>query len=267
MRTPTHLHAVTIVKNGMPWIKHHLPMLEKSGVPFTWHVSEGASDNINCTSWCRKPEPGLSTDGTKEYLDSISRHPNVRLYRKDLWAGKIEQINAFAGAISGPSIVAQIDADELYTSQQIAKIMELFRTRPDVSYMRFWCDYFICEGIVTTNPDGYGNRRNLEWTRFWRADRGYRFTSHEPAVFRGNRGKCMERDETLKHGIRFQHMAYATEASVAAKEYFYNYPGALAQWRALRDNKQWPCRNVGNFLSWVGEGVTAEPFKGEIIRV
>ena len=100
-------HFFTIVLNGMPWISCHLPVFNKLNVDWRWHVIEGAAKNVGCTSWCKSIPPSLSTDGTTEYLNEISSHPRVRLYRSKMWNGKLDMVNAFAAEIKAGDTVME----------------------------------------------------------------------------------------------------------------------------------------------------------------
>ena len=89
------LHVLTIVLDGMPTLPAIFFNLNALKLDWTWHVVEGAAANTNCTKWCAQQQPRLSLDGTSEFLDMISRHPRVKLYRKPWWAGgKVEMVNA-----------------------------------------------------------------------------------------------------------------------------------------------------------------------------
>ncbi len=39
MATP--IRFFTIVLNGMPFLRYHLPMLQKLTIPWEWHIAEG----------------------------------------------------------------------------------------------------------------------------------------------------------------------------------------------------------------------------------
>src|ERR1700733_14549683 len=103
----------TIVLNGMPFLRHHLPVFQKLSVDWEWHIAEGLADLRHDTAWSlrkrwsiRKPfrlqssgwlpgqmhAGGRSVDGTREYLDEIvALDSRVKVWRKPagtLWDGK-----------------------------------------------------------------------------------------------------------------------------------------------------------------------------------
>jgi hypothetical protein len=254
------LHIITIVKNGQPWIERHLPIFEATGLDWTWHISEGTADNILDTSWCSKIEPGLSTDGTSAYLDSISRHPRVRLYRKDLWAGKLAMIQASRHLIDNDCVVFTVDVDEEWRPEDIVKMVRLFEKKHQVMSARFWCTFMLGPNIKAVAQDAWSNRKH-EWHRMWRGRRNAQWQSHEAPIYDHNRGLIMDRNETKALGISFLHHAYELRSQLEFKEKFYRYPGAVAQWESLQKNTKWPLANLSDYLSWVGPGVGADLYQ------
>lgn len=249
----------TIVLDGLPFIADHLAVLESTALDWTWHISEGVSAPVRDTAWCRAIEPRLSMDGTKEYLDSISKHPRVRLYRKPVWQGKTEQINAGMGEADNNTVVLQMDSDEMWTGAQLEKLVRVFRTMPHIMSARFWCRFMVGPGLEAITQDGWSNRKS-EWHRAWRGRKNHRFSSHEPPIYDGNRGRILDRDETKKMGLVFHHRAYELEKQLQFKALYYKYGGAVEQWRALNNHDQFPVP-LDNFLSWVGPGVVADRIK------
>lgn len=248
----------TIVLDGLPFIAEHLATLEATGLDWTWHISEGVALNVKDTSWCGRIEPRLSNDGTSAYLDSISRHPRVRLYRNTQWDGKTAQINAGMGSIDNDTVVVQMDCDEYWRPEQLVKMVRLFQLNPSIMSMKFWCRFLLGPNLEAITQDNWSNRSS-EWHRAWRGRRGHKFTSHEAPVYYMNRGRIMERDETKKHGLVFVHKAYYTEKQLAFKARYYQYPGALEQWQALQAHTQFPVP-LNNFLAWVPPGVMADKY-------
>lgn len=244
------LDIVTIVLNGMPWIAHHFPVLNSlTDVNWTWHVVEGAADNVKDTRWCKKPSPGLSTDGTAQFLDALRSHPRVRLYRKPLWAGKVEMVNTPLLQIKEKSVLMQIDSDEIWTAENIRGVIRLFKDDAGAQRAKFLCRYFLGPNIVTTTPDAYGNN-SWEWLRAWRFQPGMSFATHEPPDLKGGpEGPTLTREFTLYYGLTFDHYAYVLPKQVEAKEHYYGYKSAVAQWKLLQLTKQWPV-TLRTFLAW-----------------
>lgn len=241
----------TIVLDGLPWIAYHLPVFNKLSIDWEWHIAEGVSKPVADTGWCKGIPPRLSTDGTKEYLDSISRHPRVKVVRKEEWNGKTEQINACVKGVQPGDIVMQVDSDEMWTARQLELIVRILTSGGPENSCSFWCRYFVGPDIVITTRDCYAEHKAWEWRRAWKAQDDFRFTKHEPpevnltSTWHGN-------DHTASIGLVFDHYAYALESQVAlkAKYYGHDYSNAVEQWRKLQLNTKWPAR-LGDFFPWV----------------
>lgn len=252
------LLAFTIVLDGMPWIPLHLPMLNRVSADWEWHIIEGVARPVNCTSWCRPLMPRLSKDGTSQYIDSIAGHPRVRIHRKDEWQGKIEMVNRAASMVQEPdTILFEIDADEVWESWQVDSIVGLFSDDRSRNTAFFRCRYFVGQNVVTSGRNCFGDNP-YEWNRVWKVNPGCRFSRHEPPSIVGLKPIPFTKDETESAGLVFDHYAYATEAQVQFKEYFYGYSGATSQWRRLQNNTRWPAR-LRSFLPWVKDDCLAMP--------
>lgn len=248
----------TIVLDGQPFIERHLPVFERLSIPWEWRIAEGAALNTHCTKWCQPQAPRLSTDGTSEYLTKISKHPNVRVFRRQLWDGKLSQCNACIAGLDEECVLLQVDVDEFYTVEQIEKIVTLFRHRKQVMRMLFWCNYWLGPHIKATSINGYGNRNGGEWLRAFRYLPGMKFTQHEPPILGGNPGVAMGRDETRANGIVFDHYAWLLESQAVFKCNFYGYKDAASHWRKLQSNTKWPVKDLRELLPWVGPGASAD---------
>jgi hypothetical protein len=253
------LHSVTLCLDGMPWLAKHLATLEASGLDWTWHIVHGAAANTGSTKWCKMQMPRFSIDGSAEYINSLLPHPRVRIYQRQWWpGGKDQMLNA---ALPNEScVLMQIDADEIWTAEQLREIVKTFSENPTISAMKFWCRYFLGPRIIEISKDGYGNREPQGW-RAWRFEPGMKWDSHEPPVLAGNKGShIISREETGAMGLVFDHFAYATEAQVAYKERFYGYKDAVKQWRKLQANTVWPTP-LKPFFPWAGESAVADVLK------
>jgi glycosyl transferase family 2 len=250
------LEVITIVHNGMPWIAHHFPILNSlTDVDWRWHVCEGAADNIKDTKWCKKPTQGISTDGTAQFLDSIARSPRVKLYRKSLWQGKVDMVNAPIPSMQSDAVVLQVDCDEFWTADQIRGILKIFEENQEIGYARFFCNYFLGPNIITTGESSYGNKSN-EWLRAWRYKPGMKWITHEPPNLGGNQGREMTRFETRERGLVFNHYAYVLDSQIAQKEKYYGYENLALQWKILQMTRQWPVK-LKSFLRWTDEAASA----------
>ena len=261
------LHFFTIVLNGEPFIRHHLEQFLFLPFRWHWHIIEGVAELNHDTAWSlpnggrisdELHNNGLSNDGTSEYLDRISRkHPErITLYRKppgQFWDGKREMVNAPLPRINEECLLWQVDADELWVAEKLAAMRELFIASPQKTAAYFHCDYFV-------GPRKYVSTLNTwatypeDWIRVWRYAPGLTWSAHEPPIILNREGRNpatmnpFSRDETLRHGITFQHFAYALESQVRFKEIYYGYKDAVYHWRRLQ-NSCGPV-NPGEFLPW-----------------
>lgn len=252
------LHIATIVLDGMPQIRWHLPILDQLQIPWHWHIAEGAAANVKDTSWCKPQASRLSRDGTTEYLNSLASHPRVSLYRKQLWNGKVEMFNTMLANIKEPGVILQMDSDECWSAQQLKDLVTLFDT-PEFSNKNcayFYCRYYVGMNIVITSENTYGNKPG-EWLRAWRFTPGMKFERHEPPIMANFRAVPFLREMTAEQGLMFQHFAYCFPEQVAYKEKFYGYTNALAQWHRLQANKVWPVK-LRDFLPWVKDEAVAD---------
>lgn len=249
---------LTIVLDGMPFIKKHLDTFERLPIQWEWRVAEGASANTHCTAWCKPQAPRLSRDSTTEYLNSLVDHPRVKLFRRQLWDGKVSMFNACLTGLDEECIILECDVDEFFSTAQIMAIVKMFQDRRDAMRAFFWCKYWLGRNIVATSNNGYGNRNPGEWLRAFRFRPGMAFSRHETPVLDGNRGVAITRDETKVLGLVFNHYAWLLESQAAAKQNFYGYPDALSHWKRLQENKVWPVKDLRTFLPWVGEGASAD---------
>lgn len=247
------LAVFTIVKDGMPFLPTVFFNLQATKLDWHWIVAEGSSLNSHCTGWCSEQAPGLSTDGTTEFLNIISKHPRVSVVRKELWDGKVAMCNACLAFIKEPCVLLQMDADELWRPDVIERLVRSFELDVLMSRALFKCRYFLGVNIVSTSRDGYGNRAG-EWARAWRFTPGDKFERHEPPQLNQNyQGYIFQLE-----GIHFDHFAWWHEGQAGYKELFYGYPGALSHWKALQENRAWPIEDLRKFLPWVGPGGSAD---------
>lgn len=240
----------TIVLDGEPWIERYLGVFQSLAIPWRWIVIEGASDNVGCTSWCSRIAPRLSEDGTTQYLDGI-KDQRVTVKRQALWHGKAAMCNAALSEIHVPCLLWQVDADELWTRNQIESVVRLFSSHPDRNCAWFWCRYFLGPDIAVLWPDNWANNPAYEWKRVWRFEPGMRFKTHEPPVIEGFDERPLRHSETEAVGAIFDHHAYSTLAQVQFKQRYYagasnpkapHYRTLVAGWKRLQANQTWPVK-------------------------
>lgn len=252
------LHIFTIVLDGMRFLPAQFYTFNRLNLDWHWHIAHGAAANVNCTRWCRAQEPSLSSDGTAEYLQLLAEHPRISVHNRPLWEqGKVEMVNACIQEITDPCILFEVDADELWTTEQVEHIYRMLGNSETANCARFRCNYFVGPNVVTVGDNCYGNNPG-EWLRAWRYQPGMRFLTHEPPFLSGVNGTqeiCIPRDNEVGP---FMHYAYTYPEQVAYKEKFYGYKNALAQWCVLQLNDQWPVTRLKNFLPWVDDRVGAD---------
>jgi glycosyltransferase involved in cell wall biosynthesis len=280
------VHFFTIVLNGEPFIRYHLDVFRELPFRWHWHVIEGAASLVHDTAWSvaaggrledASHASGLSTDGTTGYLDAVAAADpdRVSIYRKpagSLWDGKREMVSAPLANIREECLLWQVDADELWTADQIVAVRRLFVEQPDRTAAYYWCDYFAAPEAVLATRYNYAADPDLEWLRTWRFRPGDRWIAHEPPrLVRPRRLRVIElakkrpfrHDETEEAGAVFQHFAYATEEQVRFKETYYGHSGALEGWRRLETAVKaadGPVR-LGDFFAWVEDDTLVDDAK------
>jgi hypothetical protein len=259
------IHFFTIVLNGEPFVEHHLKEFAKLTFDWHWHVIEGVADHQGDTAWGKANgghipkvygEDFLSSDGTKEYLNSIVGHQQVTIYRKSnsFWNHKTEMVNAPIGNIKEPCLLFQVDVDELWTAEALERTRRMFIDDPARHSAYFYCYYFFGPRKYVTSEDSWGTR-GVYWMRCWRFQPGCSWKSHEPVCLVNAAGVDVGRihpfpmEETRSNGITFQHFAYSTEKDVLFKEHYYGYRNATSKWKALQAKKG-PIQ-VKRFLPWI----------------
>ena len=283
------VHFFTIVLNGMPFLPRTLEMLRQLPFPWRWHVVEGVAELDFDTAWSKArgghvPQwahrDGLSVDGTSEFLDRLAteERERVRLYRNEggkPFLGKIDMVNRVAAAIDKPSLLWQIDADELWQAPQIVAAREMFLREPDRTAARYWSWYFVGPGLVTSTRHSYGNDPRRDGLRTWRFEPGMLFFSHEPPVL-GNpqpdgrildvgASNAFSADEMERRGVVFQHHPWATPDQVRFKEAYYGYEGAVDAWRALQAHPRFPVA-LREFFPWVGDDTVVDRAENYVDR-
>jgi ADP-heptose:LPS heptosyltransferase len=268
------IHFFTIFLNGYPFILHHINVFKNLPFEWHWHLLEGVADLKYDIS--RGPELGghihseLHSDGrnddhTSEYLSELVRQypDNVTLYTKPrgiFWESTLEMANAPLANIREECLLWQIDADELWTVEQITRARQLFLEQPDKTAAFYFCHYFVGKDLIIITKETFGNYTEREWLRTWRFRPGYRWLSHEPPRLcrqEANGTYCdiglsnpFQHAETQAENLVFQHFAYVTSEQVRFKELYYGYKDALARWQELQANQRFPAK-LQDFFPWV----------------
>jgi ADP-heptose:LPS heptosyltransferase len=215
---------------------------------------------------------GLSNDGTSEYLDYIEKTfpDNVTVYRKQkgqFWDGKLEMVNAPLQNINEQCLLWQIDADELWTAEQLCTARTLFIQQPDKTAAYYYCNFFVGPNLIITSRDTYGNHPAYEWLRTWRFVPGNRWTAHEPPRLCRFDIAGIPTDiatinpllhaETESNGLIFQHFAYSIASQLRFKEDYYGYRDAVKHWERLQHVNQFPVF-LREFFPWVTDNSTVD---------
>jgi ADP-heptose:LPS heptosyltransferase len=268
------IHFFTIVLNGEPFIRHHIEVFKQLPFKWHWHIIEGVADLKHDTAWSLKfgaritddiHKNGLSNDGTTKYLDDLEKQysENVTIYRKQngtFWDGKLEMVNAPLKNIGEECLLWQIDADELWTVDQLCASHFMFRQQPEKTAAYYFCHYFVGKELVITTRDTYGNYTSYEWLRTWRFRPGDKWMSHEPPRLSRQTSdgqwidissiNSFKHADTEQRRLVFQHYAYATEAQLYFKERYFGYQSAVSQWKQLRQQDRFPVF-LRDFFAWV----------------
>jgi glycosyltransferase involved in cell wall biosynthesis len=286
------VHFFTIVLNGEPFIRYHLDVFRTLPFRWHWHVVEGVASLVHDTGWsvaagghvdASVHRDGLSVDGTTAYLDEIAADEpgRITLYRKSdgaFWEGKREMVSAPLARIDEECLLWEVDADELWTAEQIASVHRLFHEDRARSAAYYWCHYIPAPGAVVATRYNYSQNPGYEWLRTWRYRPGDIWEAHEPPILvRPTRFARVDvakirpflHDETEAAGAVFQHFAYATEEQVRFKESYYGYSGAVAQWQELTkavDAARGPLR-LGDYLPWVQDDTLVDSAERRRVRL
>lgn len=283
MTEPLPVHFFTIVLNGEPFIRYHIDVLRHLPFPWHWHVVEGVAKLVHDTGWSVETggavredfhDRGRSNDGTSAYLDELATAfpGNVTIYRKPsgtFWEGKIEMVSAPLTNLPMDCLLWQVDADELWTAEQIVRMRDAFVADSRRTAAYFWCDYFVAPDAVITTRNAYGMNPKVEWLRVWRYRHGDRWLKHEPPMLMRRQGwwrRCVNvakiapflHAETEALGAKFEHMAYVTPAQLAFKESYYGYAGATAAWHRLQTAVRGGPVVLRHYFDWVHDNACAD---------
>ena len=275
------VHFLTIVLNGEPFIRYHIEVFKQLPFEWHWHIVEGVADLKHDTSWSLQRggqitdeihRNGCSTDNTTAYLDELTHlYPDkVTVYRKPgdvFWEGKREMVNAPLVNIHEECLLWQVDADELWTVEQLCTGRHMFINNPDKTAAFYWCWYFVGENLVISTRNCYAQNPQQEWLRTWRFQPGAVWVAHEPPRLAEPLQDGQWRDvagvnpflheETEHLGLIFQHFAYVTADQLRFKEQYYGYTNAANQWKELQAQTQYPVL-LRQYFPWVQDATQVD---------
>lgn len=276
------IHFLTIVLNGEPFIRYHIEIFKQLPFRWHWHIVEGVADLKHDTAWSlqlggRVPDRvhhnGRSSDGTSEYLDELMlMYPEkVTVYRKPegiFWDGKREMVNEpLISSIREECLLWQVDADELWTVEQLCTARQMFVENPEKTAALYWCWYFVGENLVISSRNCYTQNPQQEWLRTWKFKPGCVWAAHEPPTLAEPLPRGQWRDvatvnpflheETEKKALVFQHFAYATLEQIQFKEQYYGYSNLVSQWKALQQQTKFPIL-LRQYFPWVQDATMVD---------
>lgn len=166
--------AVMIVLNGMPW----LPYLMKNIYPHVdeFVIVEGAQAHIRSIS----DAEGHSIDETVQVIKNFpDPDKKIRLIQNNRhWVDRDEMFEVGTANLTG-DYLWQIDVDEFYLSEDIAKFKNFIAHHPNIEAYSFISrDFF--GGIRGYVMGGEYYRLDYQRWRVWRWKQGYKYIKHEP---------------------------------------------------------------------------------------
>jgi hypothetical protein len=272
-----------IVLNGEPFTKHVL----RSLYPFAHEiiVAEGAAPGASNIATA----DGHSRDGTLEQLRRFAREedPDGKLTivtaedegnPSGFWPGeKDEQSQAYARRATG-DYLWQVDIDEFYRPEDMARILQMLRDDPSISAMTFKQRTFW--GGLGYIVDGWYLRRGATYYhRLFRWVPGYTYATHRPPTVLdadGNdlrAGNSIHGERLAREGILLYHYSLLLPKQVIEKcDYYGNAawavrPGAIAwaQEAFLRLGRPFRVHNVYQYPSWLER--YSGPHPDEVVRM
>jgi glycosyltransferase involved in cell wall biosynthesis len=269
------IHFFTIVRNGLPFLPHHIDVFRNLNLKWHWHIVEGLADLKHDTAWSVQTggklpvdavQNTLSTDGSTQYLDKLrEEYPaRITIYRKskaELWDGKLEMVQAPLINVYEECLLWQIDVDEFWSPESIEQMHKAFLENPTKTAAWYWCNFFVAADKIVSTRNCYSQNPNQEWLRTWRFKYGDFWKAHEPPLLCRKLSDGKEVDvgkidpflhhETEKLGAVFEHFAYSREEQVRFKEQYYGYTGAVAGWNQLSATQENQPKLLSSFFPWV----------------
>ncbi len=272
---PLPVHFFSLAFNGLPFIRHHLPVFCQLPFPWHWHVVSGLAEAEPARALSppsagsitgKLSHPGLTPDGTTAYLDRLAaQYPDrLTLYRPPggvSWASRREMFNAPLSNIHQECLLWQVDPEDLWSVEQIIRARELFLADPERTAAFYYCYPFVGPHLVVTSRNTYGNQSAHEWLRTWRFSPGCQWTQENPPrLCHRAQGKPVDlaainpfwQAETEAHNLVFQRFACATESQLAFQEACCGHGQAVHNWQRLQANRRFPVL-LKDYFPWVSD--------------
>ncbi len=233
----------TMLLDDEPFIRHHINVMKQLSCRWHWHVVDGS----------------LMPNGTSTYLDELVQQfqGQVTVHRKAqgcFWNGKIEMALEPIKHIFEDGVLWQINADELWTVEQIEEGRRMFLRSPERTAAYFWCHSFVGEKLVVTARIGQGE------LRAWSFRPGMRWLDQEIPVLAERLANDSWRDvvqgfvfdamNTEGLGLTFQRFAFVIENQVAIKQRNHAMEGVVDAWKQLQGEHLLPSP-LRDYFPWI----------------
>lgn len=273
----------TLVLNEMEWLpklyEQHKdwPNIER------WIFVESA-DRVYAQSNPHLVSPeGLSTDGTTEFLNTLSRK-DMRVTHirhgfcggSDRAQGKCEARNRYLEEMEdvAPSMFMVLDADEFYPKDFQVQITNIFRRKSPhftafvYRHREIWYPQYVRDlGLPLLNLEVSGGFWDIPYCRCWKWFHGLSYSQNHNTPHLGSLGldKSMKRYDKVGDLPYFVHMGFASTVETrAAKNRYYEERG-----EKVDKKRSWYCESRSCFESWkphdiLPRGARVTPYDGLI---
>ncbi|MFN2180536.1 MAG: glycosyltransferase family 2 protein [Candidatus Promineifilaceae bacterium] len=266
-----------IVLNGEPFLRYNLRAL----YPFAHEiiVVEGAVTGAAAIA----TDDGHSTDATLQTLQRFKKDEDpenkVKIITRDgFWSEKDEQSHAYAALATG-DYLWQVDVDEFYQPVDMASIIDLLVSEPDITTVSF--PQITFWGGFDYLTDGWylrlvGNTVH----RIFRWGQNYSYGGHRPPTVYDGRGRDLRElvwipaNELESRGIRIYHYSLLFPRQVLEKSLYYD----AASWAQHNEMAEWAegtylglkrpyhVHNVYHYMSWLERYSGQHPPQIEAMR-
>jgi hypothetical protein len=225
-----------IVLNGMPFLPYSLRTL----YPFAARivVAEGA---VPGAATIAGPD-GHSRDGT---LDELRRFAAEEDSEGKLVVVTAEDEGHPDGFWPGEKDEqSQVDADEFYLPQHLARVRDTLAARREITAMTFR-QTTIWGGLGISVDGWYLHRGRGDVHRLFRWDRGYSYATHRPTTILDDRGRdlrevCwLDAVATRRLGVGMLHYSLLFPRQVEEKVEYYGNWGLYGDWFKADEMRRW----------------------------